>query len=44
VFKERNQVKIVSATISDDALPASPEACGITVPLIDEVAWKQASE
>jgi len=44
MIKEAHQVKILGARIWNDALPASPEACCITVPPIDEVAWKQASE
>ena len=44
MIKEAHEVKILGARIWDDALPASSEACGITVPLIDEVAWRQANE
>jgi hypothetical protein len=44
IIKERNQVKIISAKIRDDALPASSEACRITVPPVDEVAWRNANE
>ncbi|MBW2647515.1 MAG: hypothetical protein JRE23_15325, partial [Deltaproteobacteria bacterium] len=36
MIKERNQVKILSAKIRDDALPASSEACRITVLPVDE--------
>ncbi len=44
IIKEQNQVKIISAKIWNDALPASSEACGITVPPVDRVAWRNANE
>ncbi|MBW1796301.1 MAG: fibronectin type III domain-containing protein, partial [Deltaproteobacteria bacterium] len=39
-----HEVKILSGKILNDSLPASAEACGITVPPIDEVAWRQANK
>ncbi|MDY7038411.1 MAG: hypothetical protein SV375_19915, partial [Thermodesulfobacteriota bacterium] len=44
VFRELNKVKILSATILNDSFPASSAACGITVPPIDEAAWRQANK
>ena len=44
VFRELNKVKILSATILNDSFPASSATCGITVPPIDEAAWRQANE
>jgi len=44
MIKERNQVKILSAKIRDDALPASSEACRITVLPVDEAVWRNANE
>lgn len=44
MIKEQDQVKVLSAKIWDDALPASSEACGITVLPIEEVAWRNANE
>lgn len=44
MITEGHQVEILSARIWDDSLPASSEACGITVPPVDEAAWKQANE
>jgi hypothetical protein len=43
MIKEAHSVEILSAKILDDALSASPEACRISVPPIDEDAWKQAN-
>jgi hypothetical protein len=44
IIKEGHEIKILSATVYDDAVPASSEACGITIPLIDEVAWTNANK
>ena len=44
MIKGQHGVKILSARIWDDSLPASSEACGITVPPIEEAAWRQANE
>jgi len=44
MITEQNQVEILSATILNDSLPASSVACGITVPPIDQVAWRNAYE
>jgi hypothetical protein len=44
MITEQNQVEILSATILNDSLPASSAACGITVPPIDQVAWRNANE
>ncbi|MBW2663668.1 MAG: hypothetical protein JRD93_17225, partial [Deltaproteobacteria bacterium] len=44
MIKEEHQVKVLSAKICDDALPASSEACGITVPPIEEVVWRNANK
>jgi len=44
MIKEQDQVKVLSAKIWDDAFSASSEACGITVPSIDQVAWRNAYE
>jgi len=44
MIREEHGVKILSATICDDALPASSIACEITVPPVEEVAWRNANE
>ncbi len=43
-IKGQHQVKVLSARIWDDSLPASSVACGITVPPIEEAAWRQGNE
>jgi len=42
MIKEQDQVKVLSAKIWDDALPASSEACKVMVSPIEETAWKNA--
>lgn len=42
MIKEEHQVKVLSAKIWDDSLPASSVACGITVPPIEEAVWRNA--
>ncbi len=42
MIKEEHQVKVLSAKIWDDALPASSEACKVMVSPIEETAWKNA--
>lgn len=44
LITEQDQAKILAARISDDALPASLEACRITVPPIDKMAWAKANK
>jgi hypothetical protein len=44
LITEQDQAKILAARISDDALPASLEACKITVPPIDKMAWAEANK
>ena len=41
---EKDEVKIISGSVLDDALPASPSACGIDVPPIDAGEWKKANK
>jgi hypothetical protein len=43
-IKEQDGVQVLSASIIDDAQPASPAACGITVPPIDGEAWRAANK
>jgi len=43
MIKEAHGLKILGANILDDSLPASPQACGITVPPSDEAVWEKAN-
>lgn len=44
MIKEEHQVKVLSARIWNDSLPASSVACGITVLPIEEAVWRSANE
>ncbi len=44
MLKEEHQVKVLSARIWNDSFPASSVACGITVPPIEEAAWRNTNE
>lgn len=43
LITEHDQVKILTASVSDNARPASTQACGISVPPIDETTWVAAN-
>jgi hypothetical protein len=41
---EKDHVEIISGTVLDDALPASPQACGIDIPPVDADEWEKANK